>query len=221
MFLKFFLFSLGVTLAASSIAGTSLHSATNDFVENPFVAVGVNPATHVVTGYFSARRTAPGGTDACKFLFRGRVGQDGKVRLTIRDALTGQQSAPAQGQQNPATLTIAKSSVRIELPETLAPGDCDWILEWVGGPHITKEKRGFTLSVDTGPQDDWIGVAAIRSKRAYFHDAPDAASVRKAFLVAGNIAYVTEEKPGWYHVRFTHAARVTTGWIRKSDTVQF
>lgn len=77
------------------------------------------------------------------------------------------------------------------------------------------------MSLEAKTANDWIGIAAIRSKRALFYGGPDTAAVRKSFLVAGDVVYITEEKPGWYRVRFTHAIRETTGWIKASDTVQF
>ena len=46
-------------------------SAANEVFNNPFVAVGINPATGVVTGYVSALYTAPGRTEVCKFVFGG------------------------------------------------------------------------------------------------------------------------------------------------------
>lgn len=51
---------------------------------NPFVAVGVNPATHVVTGYVAALLTAPGKTEACKFVFREGNGRLDKASDTVQ-----------------------------------------------------------------------------------------------------------------------------------------
>lgn len=218
---KLFVFSTATILTASCFAGAPIHSAKNDFTENPFVAVGVNPGTHTVTGYFSAHLTRPGKTDACKFAFRGVPDPDGRVRLTIRDAVPGTLSEPEKAGKDVAMLSAAEGTINIALPQSLAPGDCDWILQSVGSPTISTGKQGFMLSMPTETQSDYIGVATIRRKRASFHSAPSAATARKAFLVAGDMAYVTEEKPGWYRVRFTHALKETVGWIKASDTVQF
>lgn len=69
-------------------AASDVRSAKNDyFIDNPFIAIGVNPTTHVLTGYFSVLRTAPGRTDECKFVFRGVIVPDRKVRLSIKDAV--------------------------------------------------------------------------------------------------------------------------------------
>jgi len=218
---KLFVFSTAMTFTASCFAGTPIHSSKNDFTENPFVAVGVNPRTGAVTGYFSARLTRPGRTDACKFAFRGVPGPDGRVRLTIKDAVPGTLGEPQMNGKDLAMLSATQGSIDIALPHSLAPGDCDWVLGAVGGPNIRTDKQGFILSMPTETQSDYIGVATILSKRAVFHSAPSAATARTAFLVAGDMAYVTDEKPGWYHVRFTHALKETVGWIKASDTVRF
>nr|WP_314546993.1 hypothetical protein [uncultured Massilia sp.] len=213
---------MAAALAWPCHAASDVRSAKNDyFVDNPFIAIGVNPTTHVLTGYFSVLRTAPGRTDECKFVFRGVIAPDRKVRLSIKDAALENQNDVPQHPTEFATLTATNDAVHIDLPKSLAPGDCDWLLGWVGGPGILEREGGFDLAVHATPTQEWIGVAAIRSKRAFFHTTPDEGTVRKAFVVAGNVVYVLEEKPGWFRVKFTHAARETTGWIKVADTVQF
>lgn len=212
---------LAAAFASSCVAAPAIRSAGNAFSDNPFIAVGVNPATHVVTGYLSALLTAPGRTDACKFVFRGLVTPEGQARVSIRDAAPASPGDRGRPAAAAAVLTAAGGTLRIDLPKPLAPGDCGWVLESVGEPHIAATATGFRITADGTANTDWIGVVAIRSRRAFFHEAPDAATVRKAFLVAGDVAYVMEEKTGWYRVRFTHAARETAGWIKAEDTVQF
>ncbi len=66
----------------------------------------------------------------------------------------------------------------------------------------------------------WKMVSAVRAKRAYFHSTPNDASRRKAFLVSADVIYVYEENDDWYYVKYQNGKKETTGWIRKSDTVQ-
>jgi len=66
----------------------------------------------------------------------------------------------------------------------------------------------------------WISVFAIGSKRAPFYQTTEESSVRKAFLVQGDLVYVYDEKPGWYYVKYEGGNKTTVGWIKKSDTVQ-
>lgn len=213
--------ALAAVFASPCLGAPAIHSAGNAFSDNPFIAIGVNPATHVVTGYVAALLTAPGRTNACKFVFRGPVMPDGQARLSIRDAVPGSAADRARPGAGSTVLTATGATIRLDLPKPLAPGDCEWVLDSVGVPHIATTATGWRLTVDGTANADWTGVVAIRSRRAFFHDGPDAATVRKAFLVAGDVAYVMEEKGSWYRVRFTHAARETAGWIKASDTVQF
>lgn len=186
------------------------------------MAVGFNPATGIVTGYLSALYSAPGRADACKFVFRGALTASGTARLSIKDVVPENENGPASTMEGEfALLTTAKGKLRIDLPVSLAPGDCDWIIGMMEGPRVSTNGRTFVVTADTGPASDWVAVATIAAKRAFFHDAPDIRSIRKSFLVAGDVTDVTEEKPGWYRVRFTHAEKQTTGWIKISDTFQF
>lgn len=212
---------VGAQAQAQPTGGGGFHSGQSELSGKPFLALGVHPLTRQVTGYIAALRTAPGRTDECKFLFRGTPGADGKVRLAIKDVATGTTSPPATAAGAPAILSAAGSAVRIELPSTLAPGDCDWILGFLDGTGVRTAEDRFILSVDIGHKEDWIAVALVRARRAYFHDMPDARTVRKGFVVAGDLVHVLEEKPGWYRVRYGDGARETSGWIRAVDTVQF
>lgn len=214
-------FLLATTLMTSCFAAADIRSTANDFSDNPFIAIGVNPVTRVVTGYVSALRIVPGRTDVCKFVLRGALTASGKVLLSVKDAVLENQNEGALDGKEFAILTARQDTIQIDLLNALAPGDCDWILGWAGGPNISANSKGYSLSVDARSKADWIGVVVIRNKRAFFHNAPDSATVRKAFLVSGDVAYVIAEKTGWYHVRYTHALKETVGWIKVSDTIQF
>jgi hypothetical protein len=209
------------SLTASCFAASDLRSGSNEFFDNPYMAVGVNPATKVVTGYVMALYSAPGRADACKFVFRGNLTQDGKVLVALKDATPANAGKNAQGGKEAAVLTAAKGTLNLDLPASQVPGDCDWMMGMASSDHLVSDAHGFKLSVDVAPEHDWVGVAVVRSKRAMFHDAPDDKTVRKGFLVAGDMAYVTEERSGWYHVKYVHGKKETAGWIKVTDTIQF
>lgn len=212
---------LASALAAPGLASAQARSVANALFDNPFVAIGVNPASGVVTGYLSALYTAPGRTEVCKFVFHGHMTPAGTARLAIQDAVVDNDNGPPGAGGEVALLTAAKGKLRIDLPAALAPGECEWIIGMLAGPNVAPVKNAYVVTVDTGPAGDWIAVTMIAAKRAFFHDAPDARSVRKAYLVAGDVAYVLEERPGWYRVRYTHVKRESTGWIRRADTFQW
>ena len=212
---------LAGALAVPGSAMAQARSAANEVFDNPFLAIGVNPASGIVTGYLSALYTAPGRTEVCKFVFHGHMTPAGTAKLAIQDAVSDNDNWPPSAGRAFTLLTSAKGKLRIDLPAALAPGECEWIIGMLAGPNVAPVKDAYVVTVDTGPPGDWIAVATIAVKRAFFHDAPDANRVRKAYLVAGDVAYVLEERPGWYRVRYTHAKRESTGWIRRADTFQW
>jgi len=56
--------------------------------------------------------------------------------------------------------------------------------------------------------------------KAYFHNAPDESTRRKAFITHWNNAVLTpvEEKNGFFYIVFTnHLGQTSKGWIRKKD----
>lgn len=57
--------------------------------------------------------------------------------------------------------------------------------------------------------------------RAYFHDAPDPACVRKAFLVPGDMTVVHQAMPGWVHLVYISEkdGEEYGGWL-KEDRVE-
>jgi len=161
------------------------------------------------------------GSNVCKFVLRGVMTPAGTARLALQDAVVDNDNGSPSAGGEFALLTAAKGKLRIDLPAALAPGECEWIIGMLAGPNVAPVKDAYVMTVNTGPAGDSIAVAMIAAKRAFYHDAPDARSVRKAYLVAGDVAYVLAERPGWYRVRYTHAKRESTGWIRRADTFEW
>jgi hypothetical protein len=110
---------------------------------------------------------------------------------------------------------------RLTLDKTRLAGGCEWILPFVGEPSIREQGKTLSISIPKRTAGDWIAVHAIKSARAYFYKAPGESQAQKAFLVAGDTAYVYEERLDWMYVKFQGRKSLTSGWIKKSDTVQF
>lgn len=57
----------------------------------------------------------------------------------------------------------------------------------------------------------------IGKGRVYFHDAPNAACVRKAFLIPGDMMVVHQTMPGWVHVVYVSEkdGEEYGGWLRE------
>lgn len=208
-----------VLLATSScvvftaFAGELDYSAKSDFSDNPFLAYGYNPKTQVISGYLAAFRTAPGRTDECKLVFKGRGG-----RFSVKYSEEIWESGSENG--SGVSITMGKDESYLRFDRTSMGGDCDWILPFKAGKRVHATVDEVFVSVNVPVSGDWIGVYVINSKRAHFHSEPNDASLRKAYLVQGDVVYVYDEQPDWYFVRYDNGKRTTSGWIKKADTVQ-
>lgn len=66
-----------------------------------------------------------------------------------------------------------------------------------------------------------IGQYKVRSSRAYFHNAPDKATRRSAYMVPSNdVVSALDEKNGFIYIEFTNnKGQVSKGWVQKSDLI--
>lgn len=213
---------LGIAAASAAQAGELAGSMKNEMFENPFIAIGVNSQTNTLSGYVSVTNPAPGKIDRCSFSFAGKTGQQTGIPVSVKNAakIDGSDSRGSSATST-ASVDFSVGKIMLTIAESALPGDCDWILPFIGGAHIVKNGKNYTLSVNAGIKGDWTGVGVIASKRAYFHDNADTASVKKSFLVAGDVMYVYQEKPDWLYVKFEGSKKETAGWIKKSDMLRF
>lgn len=67
-------------------------------------------------------------------------------------------------------------------------------------------------------EDNDTITCVIANDRAYFHDRPEAATKRKAYLVKDEAILVQKEKNGFVYVEFENQAGIVTkGWINSRD----
>jgi hypothetical protein len=201
----------------TAIADELQLSGKNWISDNPFIAYGVNPKTNVITGYLIGLRTAPGRTDECRFVFAGN--------LKNRDALVAKYLSEIKGYEEGGSTSraVAKgmdSRLVMRIKKDRMGGDCEWILPFVGEPRVDEADGEVLISFGDLMRGGWIGVFAIRTKRAMFHKTTKESSAKRAFLIQGDLIYVYDEKPGWYYVKYEEGKKATEGWIKKSDTVQ-
>lgn len=197
-----------------------ISSMRKEIFNNPFVVIGFNRKTNEISGYISALRTAPGRTDECKFVFAAKKGKGSASTILIKDA------GKANNVIEPSTatkgiITLDSTPKKIVIDENSLPGDCGWILPFVGEPHVIENNNAFSINVDGDEIGDWQAIQVISNRRAYFHSEPSDSTAGKAFLVAGDLIYVYEENPGWYYVKYQGRKKETVGWIKKSNTIQF
>lgn len=190
-------------------------SNKTDQIANPLVVMGFNPVTQILTGYVSAVRIAPGRTDECRFVFFGNLRESKNVKMVYIDRDDG--GVRVVGRSQVALLDQDHSQTALRIQKPIDHEDCDWILPFIGEPHIKESARDVSISLGEWTRGAWIGVHAIKSERAYFYQSPASASSRKSFLVTGDVVYVYKTVPDWCYVKFKQRGKTTEGWLRKSD----
>ena len=218
---------VGALAAANAAANAAAHPASasdiqksgrTEIFDNPFIATGFNPQTRVLTGYVQGLRTEPGRTDACQFVFSGKVDKPESIAIVITEVPAGAAKPDATGYRGSIS-SSAKQQALILDPKQL-PGDCEWVLPSIGEPKVLESGKNLSVPIETSETGAWIGVSVIGAKRAYLHKQPVAASVGKAFLVSGDVVYVVEDKADWLHVKYRGKKKETVGWIEKAATLQ-
>jgi len=191
------------------------YSAKSDVAENPFVAYGYNPETRIVSGYLAAFRVTPGRTDSCKLVFRGNSN-----RLDVKFQEETWESASEAESGSKVFITVRNSEIFLDFKKDSLGGDCEWILPFKVGSRVIETNDKVAVTLRAPNRGDWVGVYVISAKKALFHSEPDTASIKKAYLIPGDVIYVIKEKPDWYFVQYDNQKRKTVGWIKKADTVQ-
>lgn len=211
---------LFIAVAPAAVAHGLNISGKNEIFQNPFFAIGFNKSNNIVTGSISATRTAPGETNECRILFSGEENAENILKIRYFEVGAGEGVKKFSEIEHAAVIPEV-SGLKLQLNKKNIGGDCGWLLDYVDASFIKPQGNNLLISVPKLKVGDWIGVYTIKSERAKFYKMPGGIGVQKAFLVAGDTIYVYEEKPDWYYVKFQGRKKQTTGWIKKSDTVQF
>lgn len=209
------IFVIGSSFGFSVFASELEMSGESDKWDNPFLAYGFDPKNKIVTGYLAALRTAPGRTDECKLVFKGKSDRL-KVKYLEREWV-----AASRSESEKSVIVITeKNEPTLKFPRESLGGDCDWILPFTLGSPETETDNTVTVTMRVPNVGSWIGVYVISSRRAIFHAQPNKTSMRKEYLVRGDVIYVYDERPDWYFVQYENGKKKAVGWIKKADTVQ-
>lgn len=188
--------SIDPSLVSADEAHTSGRTELGD---NPFIAYGVNPKTQVLTGYLVGLRTARRETDACKIVFSGRLASP---HVFMAKYLSEVDEFEKNGSTSAAVVQRNNGHLQMKMKKDQMGGDCEWIFPFINGPRVREDGEEVEVSFGKLLSGEWIGVFAIKSKRASFYQTTKESSIRKAFLVQGDLVYVYDEKPGWYYVKY-------------------
>jgi hypothetical protein len=160
--------------------------------------IAMDPATRVVTGYYSADNID--GQFSCIFYLTGKLGGSPIPVSTYFPATPEQQITGKLFPQAPDKLTLRLSAEH---------GGCWNVMHFADDDNPAE----FTLAA----RHPWLSVAVIRSDRAYFFDTPMSPQHRKDYVVKGDGVGVRAAQAGWLRVDFLGQKKITSGWIRKAD----
>jgi hypothetical protein len=129
------------------------------------------------------------------------AGKMGKDRTTISSWSTQKFPGDIQFRGNEVVLTISKGR------------------EHAGCGSVLMPEIATGLSFDKTASATWTSLRQISAARAYFYAAADPAKKQRAYVVAGDVVGVIEEKGAWLKVEYPLQAEARRQrWIRTSDT---
>lgn len=213
----FLIFSFFISIDPGFSYGGEQSSWRTDIYENPYLSLGYDIKSKLLTGFLAALRTAPGETNECKLFFKGEGDSRKIIAISIADVTSRQSSSNRVNGQ----LEIKSNNFKLTVNRSQLPGDCDWVLPFVGYPAVEEKNGQILVTISPTVQGDWRAVGVVQAKKAYFHQAPDETTVQKAYLVSGDILHIYDEMPGWYFVKFKGRKKEVVGWVKVRDTIQF
>jgi hypothetical protein len=164
--------------------------------------VAVDPATGAISGYIRADWVGSGTASApqftCDIAFSG-AGGGGKIVAWTPGSAQADGAATIGG-------SIGFKPDRLTLTLQRRPDGCQYLM-------------GDDAGLDQGlsARHDWRAVRVVRSARAYFFDAPDGKTRRKAFAVRNDGVGVLRRQENWAEVEFVGGERTTRGWMKIDD----
>jgi hypothetical protein len=183
-------------MPAAARPGPATDIASGDYGGE--LLVGVDPASHVVSGYFQS--STGGGLFNCIFYFSGKGGGSD---IPIRSYFPETPNEVIAGQ------LVKEASGGFQLRLVSEHGGCGNV------QHFADKDQPAEYTLATAYP--WISVTVVKSAKAYFFDTPLSKAPRKAYVVKGDGLGVRAVRPGWLQVDYTGSDKPITGWIRSSD----
>jgi hypothetical protein len=193
--------SFTVTATAQDSASAASASTLSTVVSGDYgdgMLIGVNPATHAVTGYYAADNV--NGQFSCIFYLAGKLGPSPIPVSTY---------FPETPAQKISGKLFLEAPDRLKVRLAAEHGGCWNVMHFADDGDPAE----FALVA----RHPWLSIAVIRSDRAYFFDTPASVQHRKAYLVKGDGVGVRETRPDWLQVDFLRDNKMTSGWIRKAE----
>ena len=171
------------------------------------------------------------------FFNRSVVGAAGEETMAAKDPVKSPEKVPAvlrsenNGGAKKQPGEVRKSTDTTAIAKTVKPPEEKKAVVKPEKPVETKTEKVADREEEAGEvaaseqntsEAGTSGMYKVRNK-AYFHNEPDAATRREAFIVHWNNAILKplEEKNGFVYIVFTnHQGQVSKGWLSKADLVE-
>jgi hypothetical protein len=164
--------------------------------------VAVSPAGEV-TGYYR-EELGTGVTRTCSFFVGGKLGPS-KSGAGARAAVSSWSSS-----RYPGALEFKDADVVLTIAKGREHPGCGSVMM----PEIA---TGLTLE-KTFPAA-WTSLRQVAVAKAYFHATADPAKRQRAYIVAGDVVGVLQEKGGWLQVEYpVQSGERRQAWLRAADT---
>ncbi len=185
-------------LAALAPLMAAAAPATGDYDNG--LMLGYDPASGVVSGYFSMTEDRPP-VFSCLFAIRGKL-------AGASAAVDTYDPADPKGDLIRGTLSVeGKAKVRIVLPTD--HGGCGNL--W---PFADQDNPA---DFDLATARPWTAVRVVKSARAYLYPQAGVAQHGKAYVVRGDGVGVLAARSGWIEAEYTGGKKPISGWLPESD----
>ncbi len=198
--MRAFLAALSLLLAAPAAALAAAPVVSGSY--NEAMLLGYDPASGHVSGYFNMTR-GENPSFSCIFYIGGKLA-GGRAAID-----TWYPAEPNTDRiKGELVLTNAKTfTIRLAKDH----GGCGMV-----EPFADASQPPWSFDLATA--FPWIAVAAVKSAKAYFYDAPGAAQHRKGYVVQGDGVGIRAIKSGWAQVDYVDGSKASpTGWLKTSD----
>lgn len=160
--------------------------------------IGLDPASQVVTGYFSS--ATGGGQFTCQFLFSGKLEENGAAIVTSDIRNSPEEPIPGR---------LEASGNRVTLRLSKDPGGC-WNVQ-----HFAD--KADPAMFELAASKAWLALRQVAAKKAFFRDRPDDAARRHSYVVRGDAVAILQRSGNWVQVEYQSIDKPVTGWIRSDE----
>jgi len=158
-----------------------------------------NPNNNIVTGYFNSATGYDESTDrpkfTCVFYLEGKL-ENNKVNIESYYPLKKEDDLILG-----AINLIDNSHLSIKLSED--HGGCWNVQPFSNAP----------INYELSEKHTWIEIRYISKEKANFYSDKNDSSMRKSYLIKGDIVYIDRIEDNWAYCNY-YGVKTTTGWIK-------